>query len=144
MSRCGYSSDLDALELGRWRAQVASAIRGARGQKFLADLVAALDGLPVPRLVANELEGTEGEVCALGALGRARGVNLGELDTEDYEQLGSTFDIAHQLAQETMLINDSWGRHGSPEQRWRDVRDWAARQLPAPAKGAPEETAGKP
>lgn len=128
MTRCGYSDDLDALDLGRWRGQVASATRGARGQKFFADLVAALDKLPEPKLVANELEDSEG-VCALGALGRLRGVELMELDTEDYEQLGAAFDIAHQLAQETMHVNDEWGRRATPEERWQIVRQWAVSQL---------------
>lgn len=140
MSRAGYSDDMsDPLELGRWRAQVASAIRGARGQKFFADLIAALDALPAPRLVKNELEAAEGEVCALGALGKARGVNLGELDTEDYEQLGSTFNIAHQLAQETMYVNDESLYRATPEERWQLVRDWAVQQL----RAAPTTEAGK-
>lgn len=136
MSRCGYSDDLYPLDLGRWRAQVASAIRGKRGQRFFADLVAALDALPVKRLVPNELE-TGGEVCALGALGKARGVDLSELDTEDYEELGAAFNIAHQLAQEVMYVNDEAGvgsRLESPEMRWRIVRDWAARQLSTSSK----------
>lgn len=129
MSRCGYSDDLDTLDLGRWRGQVASAIRGKRGQKFFADLIAALDALPQRRLVKDEFEAAEGEVCALGALGKARGVNLAELDTEDYEQLGGAFDIAHQLAQEVMYVNDECGWQPSPEERWVLVRAWAERQL---------------
>lgn len=130
MSRCGYSDDLGALDLGRWRGQVASAIRGKRGQKFFADLVAALDALPEPRLIMGDLE-SAGEVCALGALGKARQVDLSDLDTEDYEALGEAFDIAHQLAQETMYVNDEWGRRSTPEDRWRIVRTWAERQLSA-------------
>lgn len=128
MSRCGYSDDYDNLSLGRWRAQVSSALRGKRGQRFLAELVAALDALPEKRLVEGALE-KDGEVCALGALGKARGVYLGEIDTEDYEELGYTFDIAHQLAQETMYVNDEHLYRGTPEERWRTVRDWAARHL---------------
>ena len=126
VSRCGYSDDLDNLELGRWRGQVESALRGKRGQRFLRDLIDALDALPQKRLVKNELE-EGGEVCALGALGKARGVALDGLDTYDYEQLGSTFDIAHQLAQETMYVNDDYG--STPEQRWKMVRDWAEEHL---------------
>lgn len=132
MSRCGYSDDLDALDLGRWRGQVTSAIRGKRGQKFFADLVAALDAMPEKRLIRGELEDNEG-VCALGAIGKARGVNLDHIDTEDYDRLGEVFDIAHQLAQETMYINDEWGRRGTPEERWSLVREWAGKQLKASA-----------
>src|SRR5688572_11140024 len=126
MSRSGYSDDLDTLDLGRWRGQVTSALRGKRGQKFLADLIAALDALPEKALVLNELETTEG-VCALGAVGRLRGVALGDIDTYDHDELAEKFDIAHQLAQEVMYVNDDSG--GSPEERWATVRGWAAQHL---------------
>lgn len=44
MSRHGYSDDChdDILSFGQWRGQVASAIRGKRGQAFLKELIAAL------------------------------------------------------------------------------------------------------
>lgn len=70
MSRAGYSDDLDPLDLGRWRAQVLSALRGKRGQAFLRDLIAALDAMPEKRLVSGDLQDETGCVCALGALGR--------------------------------------------------------------------------
>lgn len=132
--RCGYTDDDDdPLALGRWRSQVNSAMRGKRGQKFFADLIAALDALPQPRLIRNDLQSAEGEFCALGALGKARGVDISELDTEDYEELGQTFNIAHQLAQETMYVNDEQvSRRASPEERWAAVRLWAQRELVTP------------
>lgn len=127
MSRSGYSCDIDGLELGRWRAQVASAGRGKRGQAFFRDLVAALDAMPEKRLTKNYLE-VDGEVCALGALGRARGIDISDLDSLDYERLGETFGIAHQLAQEVMFENDEpWDT--TPEERWRRMRGWAASWL---------------
>lgn len=129
MSRCGYSDELDPLDLGRWRAQVKSAIRGKRGQAFLRDLIAALDAMPEKALVSGELQDESGCVCALGALGTKRGVDLTNLDTYDYDQLGDTFDIAHQLAQEVMWINDQWEYRASPERRWQVVRNWAATNL---------------
>ncbi len=130
MSRSGYTDDNDdPLALGRWRAIIASATRGKRGQRFFRDLVAALDAMPEKKLARSALETQEGAVCALGALGRHRGVDLGELDTYDWEQLGKTFDVAEQLTQEVMYENDeSWVR-GSDEQRWQHVRDWAAKQI---------------
>ena len=107
MSRAGYSYDCDdILAAGRWQAQVASAIRGKRGQKFFRDLIAALDAMPEKELIDGELKDADGCVCALGALGSARGVDLSGLDTEDWEYLGATFDIAEQLARETMYQND--------------------------------------
>lgn len=129
MSRSGYSDDLDPLDLGRWRAQVASAMRGARGQRFFRDLVAALDALPEKKLARSAIERRdEGTVCALGALGRHRGVAIADLDTYDHEDLGKVFDIAHQLAQETMYENDE--RYDqSDEARWQRMRAWAAAHL---------------
>jgi len=128
VSRSGYSDDYDdPLEVGRWRAIIASASRGKRGQKFFRDLVTALDALPVKELVAGDLE-KEGSVCALGALGKHRGVDLNELDTTDWNQLGETFNIAQQLAQETMYMNDEYGRQ-DPASRWETVREWAAKEI---------------
>ncbi len=140
MARHGYIDDCDFednLVHGRWRAQVRSATLGKRGQSFFRALVAALDAMPEKRLIEGELENQEGAVCALGALGKARGVDLSAIDTEDYEALGATFDIAHQLAQEVMYANDeAWVPSGggvvvhiTPEQRWEQVRRWAAKQI---------------
>lgn len=127
MSRSGYHDDLDPLALGQWRAQVASAIRGKRGQAFLRDFIAALDALPEKKLVKDEIVTDDGAVCALGALGKQRGVNLEALDPYDYDQLGATFGIAHQLAQEVMFWNDEWD--DTPEKRWQRMRDWAVKNV---------------
>lgn len=127
MSRSGYHDDLDPLDLGRWRGQVASAIRGKRGQAFLRDFIAALDALPEKKLVKDEIVTDDGAVCALGALGRQRGVDLETLDPYDYDQLGATFGIAHQLAQEVMFWNDKWD--DTPEKRWQRMRDWAVKNV---------------
>jgi hypothetical protein len=138
MSRSGYSDDCENVAM--WRGQVASAIRGKRGQTMLRDLVAALDAMPVKALVAGDLVTDDGCVCALGALGQKRGVNLDSLDTYDYDELGKAFDIAHQLAQEVMYENDEgggWRGRETPEERWARVRNWAAKQI----RVTPEEAA---
>jgi hypothetical protein len=131
VSRSGYSEDLDTLDLGRWRGVVASATRGKRGQRFFRDLVAALDALPEKRLVKNELETRDGVYCALGALGRRKGLDLGQVDTYDHDELGEKFDIASQLAQETMFVNDEDFCHHreTDDQRWQRVRAWAVKQI---------------
>lgn len=128
MSRHGYCDHLDNFALIRWRGQVASAIRGKRGQAFFRDLVAALDAMPEKRLAAGDLETQEGSVCALGCLGRAKGVDLKSINTEDWDALGELFDVAPQLAQEVMFINDDGGARAD-ENRWKLVRDWGARQI---------------
>jgi hypothetical protein len=130
MSRSGYSDDCDDdLAMGRWRAVINSATRGKRGQKFFRDLVAALDAMPEKRLIDGELQTIEGEVCALGALARHRGRSVRGMDTEDHRALGAEFDIARQLAAETMYMNDEDCQGETPEARWASVRRWAAKQI---------------
>lgn len=125
MSRSGYTVDCeDDLRYGRWRAQVASAIRGERGQAFLRDLLAALEAMPEKELIADDLE-ADGEVCAIGALGRARGIDMGELDPEDPDQIAAAFNIASQLAQEIAFENDEQCGGMDSANRWIAMRDWA-------------------
>jgi hypothetical protein len=99
MSRSGYNDDydLDPWQGIRWRGAVASAIRGRRGQAFLRELLVALDALPEHKLIANELE-KDGAVCALGAVGKARGLALAGLHPDDivpktYTNMGQTTAI---------------------------------------------------
>ena len=124
MSRSGYSDDYDDnWGLIKWRGMVASATRGKRGQVLLRDLLAALDAMPVKALVAHELETEQGDVCALGAVGKARGVDLSALDPEEPEQVAGAFNIAPCLAQEIVYENDegdSWKE--TPEHRWELMR----------------------
>ena len=100
MSRSAYTDDLDNWDLIRWRGQVVAAIRGKRGQKLLAELAAAMDAMPEKVLIANELVDEEGDYCALGVVGKCRGINLAEIDPEDTYAVGDVFDIARQLAAE--------------------------------------------
>lgn len=138
MSRSGYVDDMeDDLAFGRWRAQVASAIRGARGQKALRELLAALDAMPEKSLVREELVDENGGVCALGALGLLRGIDLEGLDPEDPDAIGKAFDIAHQLASEIVHHNDDYlGRHATGEQIWQHMRDWVAANIKEETKDA--------
>lgn len=133
MSRSGYSDDYDLenWDLIRWRGQVASAIRGKRGQAFLRELVAALDAMPEKRLIANELE-SFGNVCAIGSVGMQRGVDMTKLDPDDYDRIAATFGIAPQLVQEIEWMNDEAYFGETPEGRWKFMRDWAVRKLKTP------------
>lgn len=56
MSRSGYSDDLDSWSMIRWRGAVTSATRGARGQAFFREMLAALDAMPEKKLIADDLE----------------------------------------------------------------------------------------
>jgi hypothetical protein len=145
MSRSGYSDDLDNWDMIKWRGQVASAIRGKRGQAFLRELLAALDAMPEKRLVQGEFE-ADGEVCALGSVARVRGMDLAKFDPDDAEDVGDAFGIANQLALEIMWENDefsTWDESTqkfdrSPEKRWEHMRKWVANQIRSTAS-APEE-----
>lgn len=136
MSRSGYTEDLeDQWALIRWRGAVASATRGKRGQRLFRDLLTALDAMPVKRLIAHELV-NEGEVCALGALGQARKIDLSKVDAEDPEAVADAFEVAPALAQEIVYMNDEhfvygadWEHRITPEQRWQKMRAWVAAQI---------------
>ena len=127
MSRSGYSEDCDDnWQLIMFRGRVSSAIRGRRGQAFFVALRDAMDAMPVKELIADDLEAEDGAVCALGALGKARGVDLSKIDPDDSVTVAATFDIAEVLAREVVYMNDewSWGGNESPSARWQRMRQW--------------------
>lgn len=147
MSRSGYSEDMDdVLEHGRWRGVVASTIRGKRGQAFLREMLAAMDAMPEKRLVTGDLE-RDGEVCAIGSVGRARGLNMSKIDPEDYDAVAHRFGVATPLAQEIVYMNDEgwyfstnekgYIRHDengksirlSPEERFDKMRAWVVSKI---------------
>jgi len=133
MSRSGYSEDCQNWDHIRWRGAVQSAIRGALGQKFLRELVAALDALPEKKLIAHELKDENGAVCALGSVAVARGLDVSGVDFEDRDKVAAVFGIARALAAEIMFENDDdfgW-RSATPERRFEQMRAWAVAQLAA-------------
>lgn len=130
MSRSGYGDGRDdEWSFIMWRGAVASAIRGKRGQAFLGELIAAMDALPEPRLIASAFQSeVSGEVCAIGSVGRLRNLDMSNLDPEDYCGVGSMFGIADAMAREIMYINDDYGVR-TPEERFKEVRRWAERNI---------------
>ena len=131
MSRSGYSYDCDDWALIRWRGAVDKAILGTRGQHFLHDLRDALDAMPVKRLIKDALQ-QDGEVCALGAVGVKRGIDMSTIDPEERDDVAAAFNIAPALAAEVACVNDDdydWV-HESSEQRWQRVRRWVDDQIP--------------
>ena len=137
MSRSNYTDDSESnWQLIMWRGMVASAIRGKRGQQFLKDLLVALDAMPEKVLIAGELE-QNGEVCAIGSLGRARGVDMSKIDPTEPEEVASAFGIAPCLAQEVVYENDEAAfRQETPQERWTRVRAWVAKQIKPSTKVA--------
>lgn len=108
MARHGLHEDDgdDSLAHGRWRGAVMSAIRGKRGQVFLRELANALDAMPVKELVAGELQTEDGCHCALGVIGERRGLNVADMDVDDYDALADALKVNAKIAQEVMWEND--------------------------------------
>lgn len=134
MSRSGYNDDCgDNWQFICWRGAVASAMRGKNGQAFLKEMLAALDALPDKRLISYDLENS-GEVCALGAVGKARGTPM-DIDPEDHEAVAARFGIPHSLACEVMFMNDEFNawKKETPEDRFLRMRAWVAKQIKEPA-----------
>ena len=131
--RCGYSDDIDQKDAAMWRGQVASAIRGKRGQQLLKDALAALDAMPEKRLIRDELVTTDGDVCLLGAVGKARGVDdIAKIDPEEHDVLANRFNVASCLIQEIEYINDEYVINPhleTPEKRFERVRKWLVENI---------------
>jgi len=123
MFRSGYSYDLDNWDLIRWRGAVTSAIKGRRGQVFFKELLDALNGMSVKRLITDELE-VNGEYCALGVLGNSRGLDMGKIDPHESAQVAKEFNIAKALAQEVVFMNDEGSMYAKEtlESRWSRMR----------------------
>lgn len=138
MSRSGYVDDYDENfpnALAFYRSSVDGALMGKRGQKFLRDLITALDAMPEKKLASDALEYPDGSVCAIGAVGRMRGIDMSRLDVHDADLIGKVFGIAPCMAKEIVFENDehdSWTFRAEPEtdeQRWDRMRAWATGNL---------------
>lgn len=127
MSRSGYSDDYDEDIPGcLWRQAVHRATTGYRGQHLLKKLRAALDAMPVKRLIRDAIKDKKsGDVCALGALDPNAPAN--EWDSHARAR------VAPALTAEIVYLNDeavSWRIPGeTPEQRWTRMRAWVDAQI---------------
>ena len=149
MSRSGYSDDCeDQWAMIRWRGAVNSAIKGRRGQQALCEILAALDSLPEKRLASESLVTADGDFCTLGALGKARGIDLEPIDPEDRDAVARAFGISEALAAEIMYQNDEYidewewvtvdicgPVRNAAERRWNHMRAWVERHIATPAAG---------
>ena len=127
MSRSGYSEECDGWQLIMWRGAVESAINGKRGQAFLKEMLAAMDAMPIKRLIANDLV-KDGEVCAIGTVAVARGTDLSGIDVEydENQELAKRMGIANAMVKEIEFINDDdlGYQMETPEQRFIRVYRW--------------------
>lgn len=130
MSRAGYTEDFDDhWQHIKYRGAVKAALRGRRGQAFLREMLAALDAMPVKRLVTEDLE-RDGEVCVIGSVGRARGIDMSKLDPDDYASIAGCFGLAEAMVREIEYLNDEEGPRGeTDEQRFERLRAWVAMNI---------------
>ena len=125
-----------------------SAIRGKRGQAFLREMLAALDAMPEKKLITEDLERQpeglpfalreEGGVCAMGSVGKARGIDMTALDPHEPDQIAATFGVAEVLAREIAFENDEGGPwwKETPEARWARMRKWIESQIKPQESGS--------
>ena len=111
-----------------WRGRVACSIRGKRGQALLRELGDAMDAMPEKELITNELV-EEGSYCALGVVGKARGLDIAAIDPEDSFTVAQRFNIAEPLAQEIAYLNDEGSWSETPSERWLRMRQWVRENL---------------
>ena len=130
MSRSGYIDDCDEeWRFALYRGRVVRAFKGKRGQAFLKEMLAALDALPEKKLIADDLETEDGAVCAIGAVGKARGITMTEWDPEDAERVAAAFGIAVSMAREIVYTNDEDFASDTPEDRFTKMRKWIMSEI---------------
>lgn len=102
-----------------------SAIRSECGQAFLKEMLEALDTLTELKLIANELE-VDGNVCAIGAVGKTRGMDMTKIDLGNNETIADRFGIPDALVREIAYMNDEYcdWETETPEERFVRMRAW--------------------
>ena len=111
------------------RANMRRSGQGARGQRALRELEAALIALPAKRLIHGTLIDDNGDVCAIAAYGRHKGVDLSTFDAEeDSVDVGIIGGMPRLVAWQIVELNDS-GRRETPEERYVRVLAWVREQL---------------
>jgi hypothetical protein len=145
-----------------WEKTVELALRGKKGRVALEELRAALLALPRKRLVTGTLCNDAADVCALGALGVYRRVQLGDHPAEAYQfvwdhqpkysdgeliddDLWSTMDFAQQelgltraLADAVSYQNDEGIYAARPEWLYDRMLEWVEMRLRQPALERPK------
>jgi hypothetical protein len=134
MTRSGYSDDYDSNYIYLFRAVVNRTIKGKRGQAFLRELRDALEAMPDKRLIEDDLQTPEGAVCALGAVGQARGLDMSKLTPDYSDQIAKAFRISETLAREIAYVNDDDFNYQdeTPEDRYVRVLCWVKEQIVEP------------
>ena len=170
MSRISYSDEEDfSGQFGLWQANCRRSIQGKAGQAALRELEQALLALPEKALISGELFNAEGDVCAIGALARFRGVTETQSDPDDdMEEVGVELGMPRLVAWSVVAQNDHeidgrWVEAQGPtrngygprvyvpvtcEERYERVLAWVQKQIakgeamPQPINQPPQTQAG--
>jgi len=132
MSRINITYDEDypgQFEL--WQANCRRSLQGKTGQKELRALRDALLALPDKRLIHGSLVDEDGEVCAVGAYARHKGLDLQKFDPEDNtDDVGIEAGMPTLVAWKVVEMNDDYlSRHLTPEQRYEKMLEWVNGQI---------------
>jgi hypothetical protein len=126
MSRISYSDDEDYPgQFDLWQANCRRSLRGKQGQEELKELRAALLSLPEKRLIHGLLEDEEGGVCAIGAYGKHKGLDISKFDPDDAtDEVGIEGGMPALVAWKVVEMNDMEFDHLTPERRYQKMLAW--------------------
>jgi hypothetical protein len=131
--RISYSEDEDypgQFEL--WQTNCERSLRGREGQAELMELHAALLALPDKRLIHGSLVDEDGEVCAVGAYAKHKGLDLQKFDPEyDTDEVGIEAGMPKLVAWKVVEMNDmELHSRFTPEERYTLMLAWVESKLP--------------
>ncbi len=132
--RLSYSEEEDYPgQFGLWQGNCKRSLKGKDGQAELKELRAALLALPEKRLIHGSLIDADGEVCAVGAYARYKGLNLSKFDPEsDTDDVGIEAGMPKLVAWKVVEMNDMELDTETPEKRYEKMLTWVESQLAQP------------
>lgn len=131
MSRISYSDEENYPgQFDLWQANCRRSLRGKQGQEELRVLRDALLALPDKRLIHGSLIDEEGEICAIGAYAKHKGLDLEKFDPEDStDEVGIEAGMPSLVAWKVVEMNDMELSDLTPEQRYTKMLEWVDSQL---------------
>jgi len=131
VSRSGYVEPSDNWQFRIAQAIVSNAIKSDSGQVFLRELRTALEVMPQKQLITGKIENENGEVCAIGAVAKMRGMNdvAKNIDPENRKLVAETFGLPEELAAEIVYLNDEALEDVTTTMRWMFMYSWVVSQI---------------
>jgi len=126
VSRSEYSDDCDDnWRFIMYRGAVKSAIKGQRGQAFLREAINVLENMEKKELTSNILSSEDGRYCLLGAVGKARGIDVDSMNDYGVDIVSDRFGISEAMTREIVFYNDEYSTgFETPSDRWNRMLDW--------------------